>query len=438
MAESPGILDFIPPEPIFMFTSSRPLPAGAVRSALFLPAVMAAVLAAWSPAQTYPVGLEPYAVYSATSLGMAGTTGGLAFTPNGATLVVGGGANSASSGTLWSFAVTRDPATQRVTGLGTPTLLGPAPNIDGGLALLGSTWFYSQYPTNSVGQFNGVGSTSSPLPAALQSTGGLTFVPAGYPNGGTLLVSSYGQGPIYSVTYAAAGGGFYSIGTETLYASLAGGTEGLAFITAGPFAGDLLVADYAGWTVSIIDIDPLTGLPVGGAASPAVTTLITNWAGSEGVAIDPVTGDLWLTNFGDQILHVVGITSLNPLEADATSVSVLNGASVGFQLRAGTANAFRDYVLVGTFSGTTPGTPVGSTVVPINVDPITQLILANLNSPLFSGFLGTLDANGAAGATLNIPPGLVFQGPVPSDFAYLLFTPAPDFASNPWSLTLLP
>jgi hypothetical protein len=231
---------------------------------------------------------------AATALGIPTPLGGLAFNAAGDTLIVGGFANYAS-GSLQAIPVNRDPGTQRVTGLGAPSYLALAPHIDGGVAGMGGTWFYSQHPINSIGQFNGAASTSSPLPAALYSTGGLTFVPPGLPNAGTLLVSSFSQGGIYSVATAPAGNGFLSIGTATLFASLPGGLEGLAFIPAGPFAGDLLVADFTFSSVSVLDIDPLTGLPAGGSANPSLTTIIPYWYGAEGVAVDPVTGDLWLT-----------------------------------------------------------------------------------------------------------------------------------------------
>jgi hypothetical protein len=121
----------------------------------------------------------------------------------------------------------------------------------------------------------------------------------------------------------------------------------------------------------------------------------------------------------------------------ASNVSVNGGASIEFRLRAGTANRDRAYVLAGSLSGTMPGIPAGSVVIPINLDSFTWFVLDNLNGPVFRDFAASLDAHGAAGATLDLPPGLGLQGPLPSDWAYVLFAPF-DFASDAWRLTLQP
>jgi hypothetical protein len=211
----------------------------------------------------------------------------------------------------------------------------------------------------------------------------------------------------------------------------------LAFIASGPFAGDLLVADFSANTVSVLDIDPVTGLPAGGPANPSVTTIIPYWYGSEGVAVDPLTGDLWVTQFGDMIVQIAGLDSMRTLVTRDASVSVNAGASIELKLRAGTANRGRSYVLAGSLSGTSPGIPAGTVVIPLNLDAFTWFVLENLNGPLYVDFATTLDDHGAGRAILAVPPGLGLQGPLATDWAYVLLDPF-DFASDPLHLTLLP
>ncbi len=85
------------------------------------------------------------------------------------------------------------------------------------------------------------------------------------------------------------------------------------------------------------------------------------------------------------------------------------GVSLPLHLFAGTGNAGRPYLLVAGASGTAPGTllPSGA-VLPLNVDAVTLLVLANPGPPAFAGFARTLDAGGAAAAKLVLPalPGL--------------------------------
>src|SRR5204862_3913716 len=127
------------------------------------------------------------------------------------------------------------------------TAFAPTPDADSGLELQGGLLFYSKYSYHQVGQYNPatMASYATPLSQSFSSTGGLTFIPSGYPNAGTLLVSSYTQGHIYSMPLVPAGSGFFSVGTATLYAHMPSvGTEGIKFVTSGPLAGHLLVANY--------------------------------------------------------------------------------------------------------------------------------------------------------------------------------------------------
>ena len=90
-------------------------------------------------------------------------------------------------------------------------------------------------------------------------------MPAGYPNAGTLLVSSYSYGGIYSIPLTPAANGLFTLGAATLYANMPqAGTEGLEFVTSGPLAGHLLVANYNFGTIDAVTIDPRPDCPWAG------------------------------------------------------------------------------------------------------------------------------------------------------------------------------
>ena len=122
-----------------------------------------------------------------------------------------------------------------------------------------------------------------------------------------------------------------------------------------------------------------------------------------------------------------------------SEVSVAVGDSVELSLLAGSSNSGRLYVMAGTLSGTSPGLLLpGGLAIPLNPDSLTDLVLASPFGPVFVDFVGFLDAQGLAAATLDT------LGPVPSHlagvtihFAYVLAGPV-DFASNPVAVTFVP
>jgi len=117
---------------------------------------------------------------------------------------------------------------------------------------------------------------------------------------------------------------------------------------------------------------------------------------------------------------------------EAYSFSAGSGCNIDIYLDAGPAYAGRNYILGGSFSGARPGTPLpGGEVLPLNRDVLTDLILANLNGVVFQNFSGTLDGDGRAVATLNIPGAInPSHAGKTVTFAFLL-TGGFDFVSNP-------
>ena len=66
----------------------------------------------------------------------------------------------------------------------------------------------------------------------------------------------------------------------------------------------------------------------------------------------------------------------------------------------------KDYIMILTLSGTSPGFKIGGLHVPINIDPfttegITQVLVGN---PAFSAFLSKLGPKGNKVASLTLPP----------------------------------
>ncbi|MEM7307784.1 MAG: VCBS repeat-containing protein [Planctomycetota bacterium] len=98
-------------------------------------------------------------------------------------------------------------------------------------------------------------------------------------------------------------------------------------------------------------------------------------------------------------------TLRNSLVADAASISLVAGGSQGWTLDAGEEHAGELYLVLGTFSGTSPGLPVGGLTIPLNVDGWFQVTANQPGQPPLAGTLGFLDAAGEGAAALALPAG---------------------------------
>ncbi|MBU0755355.1 MAG: hypothetical protein KJ645_09460 [Planctomycetes bacterium] len=109
------------------------------------------------------------------------------------------------------------------------------------------------------------------------------------------------------------------------------------------------------------------------------------------------------------------------------------GGTVVFTLDSGLPKAGRNYLLLGSLSGTDPGYPLpgGLATLPLNLDDFTyNVVFPLLNTSTFANFLGQLDGYGEATAQMVVrplPPGCVG---VVLYFAYCLGRPF-EFVSNP-------
>jgi hypothetical protein len=134
---------------------------------------------------------------------------------------------------------------------------------------------------------------------------------------------------------------------------------------------------------------------------------------------------------------MVDEAGLRPTLVADTPVLPQGGGTVHFTLTAGASYAGRDYFLLGSASGTEPGTTLpGGGTLPLNADKVSKYILANYNGPTLLDFRDTLDANGRATATLDVssvplPAGTILH------FGYTTENP-PDFQSNPVAVEVIP
>lgn len=128
-----------------------------------------------------------------------------------------------------------------------------------------------------------------------------------------------------------------------------------------------------------------------------------------------------------------------PFKADEFQLSATAGGTILFDLQAGPEGALRNYLILGTTSGTDPGhsLPGGISVLPINWDPFTEFVLALMDLSVFFDFYGSLDAGGKGSAVLSSPSLASGSIGLRMDFAYCL-NHTFNFASNPVGIEIVP
>ncbi|MFT5286556.1 MAG: choice-of-anchor B domain-containing protein [Planctomycetota bacterium] len=107
-----------------------------------------------------------------------------------------------------------------------------------------------------------------------------------------------------------------------------------------------------------------------------------------------------LTDFDGN--HVPDIC--DPMLESNDTISLNAGGSIAFQLDAGSARAGNSYWIFGSATGTAPGLNFGPVNLPLNFDGYFNLTLTKPSfGNVFVDYLGTLDGNGRASASFNIP-----------------------------------
>jgi hypothetical protein len=165
--------------------------------------------------------------------------------------------------------------------------------------------------------------------------------------------------------------------------------------------------------------DPITGLKLFASSIDPYTTVSGPQVAFSAGGIQFPSGDscpLDLNNNGD-VVHAaffpVGTGSgelairarIGSMDCSPSALSTATGGSQVMKLDAGVANAGNIYLIAGTASGTRPGFSFGGFTVPLNIDYWFNLSLQAANSAVYTSSFGTLDAQGRATASFNMPPG---------------------------------
>jgi hypothetical protein len=133
-------------------------------------------------------------------------------------------------------------------------------------------------------------------------------------------------------------------------------------------------------------------------------------------------------------------TAAFALTADVEFLSGPIGGTQSLSLDAGPDHAGEFYLLLGSFSGTSPGTPAGITTLPLNIDPWFMTLLTSPSLQALFGTFGVLDANGQASSAIILPPGFVSGFGLSAHHAFVVIPPVEviSFASNAVPLFVLP
>ena len=128
------------------------------------------------------------------------------------------------------------------------------------------------------------------------------------------------------------------------------------------------------------------------------------------------------------------------IDGDELSIA---GSQVDFDHLPGSAHAGELYMLLGSISGTLPGTLVpGGVHLPLNIDFLTSAMASSFNSGAFVDTVGLLDASGMGSSAVVATPGLIPSAlvGVDLDFAHLVYdaTLTAVRASNPTRVTIVP
>lgn len=147
--------------------------------------------------------------------------------------------------------------------------------------------------------------------------------------------------------------------------------------------------------------------------------------------VDPAGNFIFQANYVDRSMW-----------ADTTTLPI-SGGQVDFDHQNGSAHAGGIYLLLGSFTGTSPGTTVpGGVHLPLNVDFLTSAMAGSFNTGIFINTLDTLDPLGAGSSTIAVPGGFIPAGLAGAnlDFAHLVYdaTLSAVRASNVARVTIVP
>ncbi|MFT6082212.1 MAG: hypothetical protein ACJAQZ_004291 [Planctomycetota bacterium] len=137
-------------------------------------------------------------------------------------------------------------------------------------------------------------------------------------------------------------------------------------------------------------------------------TLICSGAQKRLFEVTPAGQTVWSYTHPtpDVVFHAHAVE--RRLWASSKEVSVASGGRTEFTHIVDSSHAGNIYYLLGTLSGTTPGTPLpGGLVLPLNQDVLLMGMVIYANIGVFQNTLGNVDAQGNAFSAIDIPPGLL-------------------------------
>ena len=214
--------------------------------------------------------------------------------------------------------------------------------------------------------------------------------------------------PIYEYNHAGLFGGPCSITGGNVYRGHAiPSLQGTYFFT-DVCDPDIFSFEYNG--SSVVNLTNRTAEldPPGGASISSVVSF-----GEDGF------GELYIVSQNGSIWKIVPDAAPAPtpaLTGDWGALSVTDGGVQHMSLDAGASQAGSLYLVIGSTSGTAPGTPFGGFLIPLNLDAYTTFTLNNVNQLPLSGSFGVLDGSGSAEAEFTVPGGVL-----PSSSAGLVF-----------------
>lgn len=285
-----------------------------------------AAIAAVVPAQADSIGAPFSQYYTLTSVtrpvGLAGGfgVGDILLDPADLNHLWIGEFASFNSGEVVDSAVARDPVTNNIIGFtGSLSVVDSTPFIDGGLTYgPGNDLYFTQYPNNTIGEIKpGNNSASYTAPTGIgASPGGLAFVPTGFGGAGNATISSYTGDFVCSAAVAQQGDGSYAFGACGNTVNLGYTPEGILYVPAGTpgfSSNSILIDDFANGPGAVIAYQTdAHGMPILATAS----TLIAGITGAEGIAIDPVSGDILASPYNSGTWDVLTpITTPEPVSA---------------------------------------------------------------------------------------------------------------------------
>lgn len=240
--------------------------------------------------------------------GLTGSLGDLEFSADGNTAYLTDESESSGS-QVYTASVNRD-GNNNVIGFGSFTPLFAQDYIDTGLAFApgSSTLFYRTDPGSYyISQRTSGGMIENTQIVNYDGEyGGLAFIPAQYSNANDLLTTSYNDEQIWRHPITDDMDGTYTIGNGVLVSDVSGGLSmgDLEYITQGTLANNLIIAGYSDDTFALftLPVDATTGLPAATSTPVEFAEGVSGSNGVWGVAIDPVTNNIWAIDYSDSTL----------------------------------------------------------------------------------------------------------------------------------------